>query len=69
VLVQQFDFFEQRLQNFPQIRVQSRGQLPAHLLRATLGQPLARSIIFSIALADQLHLLRVRHEHLVLQLP
>jgi hypothetical protein len=26
------------------------------------------SIIFSIALADQLHLLRVRHDHFVFQL-
>src|SRR5882724_2013231 len=38
-LVQRFDFFEQRLQNIPQLCAQFSGQLPAHLLRATLGQP------------------------------
>jgi len=40
-LVQRFDFFEQRLQYLAQLRVQLCGQLPAHLLRAALGQPLA----------------------------
>src|ERR1700730_7438985 len=34
--VQRFDFFEQRLQNIPQLGAQGSGQLPAHLLRATL---------------------------------
>src|SRR5580692_9859566 len=37
-LVQRFDFIEQRLQNIPQLGAQCSGQLPAHLLRATLGQ-------------------------------
>jgi hypothetical protein len=125
-LVQRFDFLEQWLQNIPQLRLPSRGQLPVHLLRTTLGQPLpmrlhqpsrcvhqggscphqfgprsnhrqmnlglraamphrpqqlgidARqpgqcprivSIIFASALGDQLHLLCVRHQHLVSQLP
>src|ERR1700694_2033911 len=40
-LVQRFDFFEQRLQNIPQFCAQCSGQLPAYLIRATLGQPLA----------------------------
>src|SRR5208282_1127329 len=40
-LVQRFDFCKQRHQNLAQLRAQSRGQLPAHLLRATLGQPFA----------------------------
>src|ERR1700675_3227450 len=39
-LVQRFDFFEQRLQNIPQLGAQGSAQLPAHLLRATLGQSL-----------------------------
>ena len=39
-LVQRFDFLEQRLQNHSQLGAQFSGQLPAHLLRATLGQPL-----------------------------
>jgi hypothetical protein len=30
-LVQRFDFFEQRLQNIPQLGAQCSGQLPAHL--------------------------------------
>ncbi len=124
-LVQRFDFFEQRLQNIPQLCAQFTGQLPVHLLRATLAQPFpirlrqpARrvhqggsgsdqfgprsnhgqmnlcfratmphrpqqlgidsrqpcqcprivSIIFSIALGDQLHPLRVRHDYFVSQL-
>jgi hypothetical protein len=40
-LVQRFDFFEQRLQNIPQFCAQCSGQLPVHLIRATLGQSLA----------------------------
>src|SRR5439155_8295074 len=39
-LVQRFDLLEQRLQNLAQLRGQSRAQLPAHLLGATLRQPL-----------------------------
>src|ERR1700730_16613727 len=39
-LVQRFDFFEQWLQNIPQLGAQCSGLLPAHLLRATFGQPL-----------------------------
>src|SRR5580700_2218417 len=109
VLVQRFDFFQQRRQNLAQLRAQSLGQLLAHLIGATLGQSLAirlhqppccvhqgRSsthqfrprpdhrqvelrlqpcqcpsivpIILPITLGDQLHLLRVRHDHLVSQL-
>jgi hypothetical protein len=37
-LVQRFDFSKQRLQNIPQLGAQCSGQLPAHLLRATLRQ-------------------------------
>jgi hypothetical protein len=124
-LVQRFDLSKQRLQNLAQLRTQLSGQLPAYLLRATLGQPLAIrlhqpaggvhqgcsstyqfgsrpdhrqvnlrlrtamphrpqqrridsrqpcqgprivSIIFSIALGNQLHFLCVRHDHFVSQL-
>jgi hypothetical protein len=38
-LVQRFDFFEQRLQNIPQLGAQFGSQFTAHLLCATLGQP------------------------------
>src|SRR5262249_32867694 len=41
-LVQRFDFSKQRLQHLAQLGAQSRGQIPAHLLRATLGQPLPK---------------------------
>src|ERR1700726_4731104 len=39
-LIQRFDFFEQWLQNIPQLCAQCSSQLPVHLLRPTLGQPL-----------------------------
>ena len=35
-LVQRFDFFEQRLQNLPQLGAQGRGQLPAHFGEAAI---------------------------------
>ncbi|OLB29628.1 MAG: hypothetical protein AUH01_04330 [Acidobacteria bacterium 13_2_20CM_56_17] len=40
-LVQRFDFCQQRLQGLSQLHTQFRGQLPAHLPRATLAQPFA----------------------------
>src|ERR1700688_4968140 len=68
-LVQRFDFFEQRLQNLPQLGAQGRGQLPAHLLRATLGQPLTIRLTTATAIApmnamriEKQEMMRVLHD-------